>query len=52
MTENIKDVLEWDELSRPDQIRAEELLKELNEIFDRSLEAKKARNCEDSTSDE
>lgn len=44
------DVIEWEQLSRTDQIRAEELLQELNDIFNKYSERERQKSCDDSTS--
>lgn len=44
-------VLDWDDLSKPDQLKAEQLLKELNALFKKYSDPKEDK-CEDSTSDE
>lgn len=49
---NSKDVLDWEDLPPEDQARAEELLQELNKLFDRNLKKKDEVNCEDSTSED
>lgn len=46
-----REVLDWDDLSRPDQIKAEELMRELNELFNKYTR-KEDEPCEDSTSTE
>jgi hypothetical protein len=48
-------VLEWEELTVEDQNRAEALLKELNELFDRNFRTKRdeeRQRCADSTSED
>jgi hypothetical protein len=47
-----KDVLDWEDLPPEDQRRAEELLKELSDLFDRNFQKKEEITCEDSTSDD
>jgi hypothetical protein len=42
-------VLDWDELSRPDQIRAEQLLRELHQLFRKYENRTEEDSCEDST---
>ncbi len=44
-----KDVLDWDELSPQDQARAEELMNELNQLFNKYTQ-EDYKPCEDSTS--
>lgn len=44
-------VLDWDQLSQEDQKRAEELLRELNKLFNK-YEPKEEKPCEDSISNE
>lgn len=48
---NENDVLDWDKLSPEDQARAEYLMKELNNLFNKYLK-KEDKPCEDSTLDE
>ena len=49
MTNNNDDVLDWDELSPEDQIKAELLMKELNNLFNKYTKEEE-KPCEDSTS--
>ena len=48
---NDDNVLDWDQLSTDDQQRAEDLLKELNQLFNK-YETKEEKSCEDSISNE
>ncbi len=45
------DILDWEDLTPEDQNRAEELLRELNQLFNK-YNKKEEQRCEDSTSDE
>lgn len=46
-------VLDWDDLSKPDQLKAEELLRELNALFSKYSDPKaREEACDDSTSGE
>ncbi len=45
------DILDWEELTPDDQNRAEELLRELNQLFNK-YNKKENEPCEDSTLDE
>ena len=45
-----KDIVDWEDLSPEDQNRVNEMLSELNEIFDSY--AKKDEECEDSISED
>jgi hypothetical protein len=51
MSQKDKDILDWEELSQSDQLRAEELLNELNNIFNK-YRPKENEACEDSISEE
>jgi hypothetical protein len=44
---NEDNILDWDQLSTEDQNRAEELLRELNQLFNK-YEPKEEKPCEDS----
>ena len=48
---NDNGVLDWDDLSEPDQLRAQQLLKELNELFNKYSHTEEDE-CVDSISTE
>ncbi len=50
-SDNDEGVLDWDDLSQPDKLKAEQLLKELNSLFSKYSNPKE-NTCEDSTSGE
>ncbi len=51
MPDNDEGVLDWDDLSKPDQMKAEQLLRELNALS-KKYSNPKEKECEDFTSDE
>lgn len=50
MSQIDSNLVDWDDLSRSDQIKAQQLLTELDEMFSKySANNEKAKVCEDST---
>lgn len=48
---NEEGILDWDDLSEPDQIKAQQLLTELNNLFNKYSNPE-GKVCEDSTLDD